>query len=120
MSAIVEHRGRVLLGLPPGSKLAWHVPGGHLEQGETPDAALVREVKEETGLRVRPTKLVPPVYLKTIKGTQFVMLIYHCVLLGGTLKPAKGEFQTLQWFTKAQVRKLQLSPGTRVVISNWL
>lgn len=56
--AVVEHDGRLLVGRrPDGKPLAglWEFPGGQVEAGETPDAAAVRECREETGLAVVPT-----------------------------------------------------------------
>ncbi|GAB3749240.1 NUDIX hydrolase [Microlunatus parietis] len=46
----------------PGSELAWFVPGGGLEAGETPEAAAVREIREETGIELTGIPLVPLAY----------------------------------------------------------
>lgn len=58
-SAVVTHRGRALLLLHSGKEL-WLPPGGHVEPDEAPDAAAVREVWEETGLRVQITSACVP------------------------------------------------------------
>ncbi|MEQ8740453.1 MAG: (deoxy)nucleoside triphosphate pyrophosphohydrolase, partial [Hoeflea sp.] len=60
--ALVDTDGRVLLSQrPPGKKLAglWEFPGGKVEAGETPEAALVRELTEELGLTTKEDCLAP-------------------------------------------------------------
>jgi mutator protein MutT len=60
--AVVEHAGRFLIGQRPlGVALAglWEFPGGKIEPGESPEAAAVRECREETGLRVVPIRRYP-------------------------------------------------------------
>jgi len=60
----------------------WNLPGGGMEAGETVDEAIIREVREETGLKVRVEQLVG-VYSKPQK--QEVVLTFRCAVIGGTL-----------------------------------
>src|SRR6266699_1121430 len=60
----------------------WNLPGGGMEVGETVDEAIIREVREETGLKVRVEQLVG-VYSKPQK--QEVVLTFRCAVIGGTL-----------------------------------
>ncbi|MDP8921526.1 MAG: NUDIX domain-containing protein [Chloroflexota bacterium] len=89
VATFVVHRGRVLLLWHPKHAM-WLPPGGHIEAGELPDEAAVREVLEETGVRVRlvgergldvayPSQLVLPygVQVENIKpGVQHIDLVY--------------------------------------------
>lgn len=56
--AIIEHEGRLLIITRENGEFAgyWETPGGHIEQGETPEAAVIREVKEEAGVDIRIKK----------------------------------------------------------------
>ena len=97
----------------------WLPPGGHIDPGETPDEAVRREVREETGLEVEivpddgPSGPSDPgvatlhrpriVQLQDIpdpKGFhQHIDLIYFCRPVGGRLNPAEAELEALRWFT---------------------
>lgn len=78
---IRDHRGRVLLGLRRDRDL-WNLPGGRAEAGETPWQACVREVAEETGLRVTVDRLVG-VYAKPHKDE--VVFAFLCTREHGKL-----------------------------------
>jgi mutator protein MutT len=94
VGAIVVHEGRVLLIRRDKEPLRgrWMVPGGSVELGETLEQAIVREVEEETGLRVRPLELVG--VFDSIHREHdsiryhFVIVDYRCERLAGTLRAA--------------------------------
>ena len=74
----------------PTAHNKWELIGGRLEWDESPEEALVREVKEESGLDVAVTRLLPKVfhnYWTQVDGTQFkvILIPFECKLLGGEL-----------------------------------
>ena len=81
VSALIFEEGRVLLAHRRDINW-WNLPGGGMEQGETIEEAVIREVREETGLEVTVDRLVG-VYSKPQK--QEVVLTFHCRRMGGTL-----------------------------------
>jgi mutator protein MutT len=92
VGAVVVHDGRVLLvrrGKEP-LRGRWMVPGGTLEWGETLEEAVVREVEEETGLRVKPREMVAVLdRIHRAGGAvvhHFVIVDYLCDLVSGTLR----------------------------------
>jgi ADP-ribose pyrophosphatase YjhB (NUDIX family) len=92
VATFVLHRGRVLLLFHPKIGL-WLPPGGHVEHGELPDDAAVREVREETGVRCRlvgergvnvayPDQLIRPYGIQVEKirpGVEHIDLVYFAV-----------------------------------------
>ncbi len=84
MGAVVVRREELLMvlrGRPPGAGL-WSVPGGRVEPGESDAEALVRELREETGLEVSVGDL-----LGSVEVSGFDVHDYLCTVTGGRLEP---------------------------------
>ncbi|HZO89495.1 MAG TPA: NUDIX domain-containing protein [Chthonomonadaceae bacterium] len=81
---LIEHRRR--------GRAYWTLPGGGLEEGETLQACLLREVKEETGLDVEVRRLlfVADVIPDNPSNGHTVNLIFHAAITGGDLTPGHG------------------------------
>ena len=100
---IEDDAGRVLLaqvGYPPR---LWNLPGGRVARDEPPDRAIVREVREETGLEVRVERLL------TIDARRrnALTFCFACRVTGGELRPAPGEIAAVAWFDEAALAGLQ-------------
>lgn len=103
-AVILNEAGQVLLQHRSDSKL-WGIPGGSIEPGEEPAAAVMREVWEETGLRVLPERIVGvyggPSHLVTYpNGDQcaFTSVTFACKVVGGELSVDDDESLELRWF----------------------
>ena len=97
--ALVDADGRVLLAKrPPGKPLAglWEFPGGKVEPGETPEAALIRELKEELDIEV-VAKCLAPLSFASHSYPEFHLLmpLFICRRWEGDISPLQG--QQLAW-----------------------
>lgn len=124
--AIIEHRGKVLVGLrnsphDPAAHGLWQAAGGSVEWGETPERAVVREVKEETGLRVKVISMLPQIINVLWKKQKRQVLIptYQCKIIGGKLLKHPPEDFEFRWITKADYPKLKFTPGTKQALNWW-
>jgi len=98
----------------------WSLPGGVLEPGELLQDAVVREVREETGLSVEPIKVIE-VFERIIRDAEgrpeyhYVLVDYLCRIVSGTLA-ASDDAAKAQWFTLEQLPHVHLTEGTLTVI----
>jgi 8-oxo-dGTP diphosphatase len=111
-SVIIEDRGRVLLLLRGPNDawmpLRWDLPGGSLEPGETARQAAAREVREETGLRVR--SLVPVARSRGLAGTHDVLYAGHW---SGQVQLLDGEHVSHAWVPRAEAPYWDVVPSLR-------
>ncbi len=122
VGALIFQGSRILLvrrGKPP-SQGKWSVPGGRLRLGETLEAAVVRETREETQLVVRPLRVGKVVEhrLRDERGNieyHYVIVDYVCQVIEGSPRPASdaSEVQFVEIFELAQ---LDMTEGTAQVI----
>ncbi len=112
-AALVDREGRVLLAQrPEGKSLAglWEFPGGKIEQGETPEAALVRELKEELGIDTRESCLAPLAFASHRYETfHLFMPLYVCRVWQGFVVPAEG--QQVAWVFPKDFGKYEMPPA---------
>ncbi|MCF3946677.1 8-oxo-dGTP diphosphatase MutT [Acidiphilium iwatense] len=116
--ALVDKRGDILLARrPEGKKLAglWEFPGGKLVAGETPEAALVRELAEEIGVAVREADLAPFAFAShAYEAFHLLMPLYLCRRWRGA--PEAREGQTLAWVSPARLDEYPMPPADRPLI----
>lgn len=97
--ALIDRDGRVLLAQrPEGKSMAglWEFPGGKVEGGETPEAALVRELHEELGIETWNSCLAPLTFTShTYDDFHLLMPLFACRKWNGIVQPKEG--QTLKW-----------------------
>ena len=111
--ALVDNDGRVLLAQrPEGKKLAgmWEFPGGKVEPNETPEAALLRELREELGLDISAACLAPFAFAShSYDDFHLLMPLYVCRRWVG--QPQGREGQALKWARPLQMRDLPMPPA---------
>jgi 8-oxo-dGTP diphosphatase len=116
--ALVDLDGRVLLARrPEGKKMAglWEFPGGKLDPGETPEAALIRELKEEIGIDVAATCLAPFAFAShEYEGFHLLMPLFVCRRWKGM--PTPLENQTLAWVRAAKLTEYEMPPADKPLI----
>jgi 8-oxo-dGTP diphosphatase len=117
-AALVDADGRVLLQQRlPGRSMAnlWEFPGGKVEPGEQPEAALIRELKEELGIDTEAACLAPAAFASADNaGRHMLLLLYTCRKWRGTPQPLDAA--GLKWVRPAQMFALDMPPADKPLI----
>lgn len=113
--AIVRKGDNYLIGLRSKNAkyfpLHWDFPGGRLEPGEDPFTGITREVKEETGLNIKPLKIID-VYEFDLDGkgeNTHRFTIYSTKIISGDVKLSEEHVEQ-RWATKDEISKLKIEP----------
>ena len=96
----------------------WSLPGGRIEPGETDAEALVREMREETGLTVRPGPLLGAVERPGPGGSVIDIRDYEAAVTGGTLA-AGDDAADARWVAAADMTRLPLTSGLAAALASW-
>jgi 8-oxo-dGTP diphosphatase len=116
--ALIDLEGRVLLARrPEGKTMAglWEFPGGKLHPGETPEAALIRELKEELAIDVSAACLAPFVFAShAYERFHLLMPLYLCRRWKGI--PRAREGQALTWVRPAKLGEYEMPPADKPLI----
>ena len=117
--ALVDADGRVLIcQRPEGKQLAglWEFPGGKVEAGETPEAALIRELKEELGIEVKQACLAPFVFAShAYEGFHLLMPLYLCRRWEGFVQQL--EHAALAWVKPADMGQYPMPPADEPLVA---
>jgi len=123
--ALIDSDGRVLLAQrPEGKSLAglWEFPGGKVEAGESPEAALIRELKEELGIDTWQSCLAPLTFAShAYPEFHLLMPLFACRKWQGIAAPREG--QTLAWVRPSDLRDYPMPPADVpliAVLRDWL
>ena len=111
--ALIDRDGRVLLAQrPEGKDMAglWEFPGGKVEPGETPEAALIRELHEELGIDTWQSCLAPLTFAShSYERFHLLMPLFACRKWEGI--PRAREGQALKWVRVRDLRDYPMPPA---------
>jgi len=112
-AALIDGEGRVLLQQrPPGKPMAglWEFPGGKIEPGESPEAALARELHEELGITLSVEDLRPIAFAsEPLAGRHLLLLLYTIRRWEGA--PEAHHATELRWVVPTAMRDLPMPPA---------
>ncbi|MCI4661133.1 MAG: (deoxy)nucleoside triphosphate pyrophosphohydrolase [Neomegalonema sp.] len=111
--ALIDPDGRILLAQrPDGKNLAglWEFPGGKVEPGERPEAALIRELEEELGISTHASCLAPLTFAShAYEDFHLLMPLFVCRKWQGMVRSAEG--QKLAWVRPEALRDYPMPPA---------
>ena len=119
-AVIKDDQGRLLLikrGHEPGAGL-WSIPGGRIEPGETDAEALVREMREETGLAVRAGTVAGQRPAAAPGGDVLDIRDYAATVTGGTLR-AGDDAADARWVAVGELASLPITEGLVEALTSW-
>lgn len=111
VAALVERDGQVLMSRRRADQAlpnCWEFPGGKVEPGEAPAAALAREIEEELGCTVRVEQIYEVVF-HAYPEFDLYMLVYRCEIVAGT--PQARQVAAVAWVPLAVIPTLELPPA---------
>lgn len=115
-AAVIRQKGRVLICQRPADKscgLKWEFPGGKLEPGETGEACVIRECREELGITLRAERELARLtyeYPDRIVHLRF----YLCVIAEGT--PVKKEHRDMAWVLPQELKHYDFCPADKAFL----
>lgn len=116
--ALIDTDGRILLARrPEGKPMAglWEFPGGKLHAGETPEAGLIRELREELGIEITESCLAPFAFAShAYDGFHLLMPLFLCRRWAG--QPRGQEGQVLAWVRPAKLADYPMPPADKPLI----
>ncbi len=117
--ALVDSDARVLVARrPEGKPMAglWEFPGGKVADGETPEAALIREMGEELGIDTAASCLAPFTFAShDYDDFHLLMPLYVCRVWKGIVKPREG--QELKWVRPADLVDYPMPPADKPLVA---
>jgi ADP-ribose pyrophosphatase YjhB (NUDIX family) len=112
--------GRYDLKDTSGKRVLWSLPKGHIEEGETPEEAAIREVAEETGINSAITKSLGVIDFWFMAGGKRIHKTVHHFMfteIGGTLLAQESEVDEVSWFPLSEIVERLAYPDEKKLIA---
>ena len=116
VAAIVRDAENRVLFIRRADNGEWGLPAGAIDPGETPAEAVAREVREETGLEVRPARVAGVFGGKGFRvryengdEAEYTVVVFDCEVVGGTLSATDGEALELRYFAPDEAPELKVA-----------
>jgi len=119
--ALIEREGRVLIAQRPAHKhlaLAWEFPGGKIEAGESPEAALCREIGEELNCQIIVGQALPT-SLYTYATITIRLHPFLAVLSPESPEPSPAEHIAIAWVSSEELEAYALAPADLPVVEDY-
>ena len=103
-----------------GKRILWSLPKGHIEEGETPEQAAIREVAEETGITSSITKSLGVIDFWFMAGDKRIHKTVHHFMfteIGGTLLAQESEVDEVSWFPLSEIVERLAYPDEKKLIA---
>jgi len=117
--ALINADGRLLLAeRPAGKSMAglWELPGGKVEAGETPEAALIRECREELGITIEAQDLAPLTFAShTYADFHLLMPVFLCQRWHGIVEGLEG--QACAWVPSEELDRYPMPPADEPLVA---
>lgn len=119
-----DDKGRILL-IRNANVNSWTPPGGSIEPDESPRDAVVREMREETGLLVEPTRIIgvyggPQSRVVYPNGdvASYIATVFECKVVSGEMTPDHEESLDVRYFSEAELNSIEVWPMARMVLQD--
>ena len=116
--ALIDWQGKVLISLRPENKILpnfWEFPGGKVKINESPDDAIVREIKEELSLNI-DKKSLKPISFNTYTYDQFHAIIFFYICRNWNGSPLSKKNHQIIWTEIDKLKRYKFLPGSNKFI----
>lgn len=117
VAGIIVKDGRLLLAKRKmrDGKEGWEFPGGKIEEGEKPEAALIREIEEELDMRVNPLDVIS---VKELVGESGERMVFYAILAKAEeeSRPVAREHEELRWVSPEEIKNFDLFEPDRLIL----
>jgi 8-oxo-dGTP pyrophosphatase MutT (NUDIX family) len=117
VKGVVIRGGKVIL--LRNEREEWELPGGKLEQAESPERCLAREIAEELQLVVEVESILDSWLYTIVPGVAVLVLTYGCVESSRAEPSLSSEHKELRWFPVSEIESLRMPEGYKASIKSW-